>query len=59
MSGNVNFCGEAKPNFYISELGRRGNMKDERWDFYKGLLMFSVVLGHTVTALLAGGSDTV
>lgn len=28
--------------------------REERWDFYKGLLMFSVILGHSITALKAG-----
>ena len=28
--------------------------RDGRWDFYKGLLMFSVILGHTITALKNG-----
>lgn len=34
-------------------------MRDKRWDFYKGLLIFSVVLGHTITALKAGASEPV
>lgn len=29
-----------------------------RWDFYKGLLMLSVVWGHTITALKAGALDS-
>lgn len=34
-------------------------MREKRWDFYKGMLMFSVVVGHTITALKAGASEPV
>lgn len=34
-------------------------MRDERWDFYKGILMFCIVTGHTITVLKAGVQDPV
>ena len=29
-------------------------MREERWDFYKGFLIFSVIWGHCINALRAG-----
>ena len=34
-------------------------IRDVRYDFYKGLLMIGVVLGHVLTALQAGKGETV
>ena len=35
------------------------NIRDERYDFYKGLLMIGVIFGHVLTALQAGYGKTV
>ena len=34
-------------------------MRKDNWDFYKGLLMFSVVFGHTITALVSGANVSI
>ena len=29
--------------------------RNAKWDFYKGMLIWGVVIGHMITALKAGG----
>lgn len=33
--------------------------RNAKWDFYRGLLIWGVVIGHTITALKSGDSSYV